>query len=525
MRSLYLVMLSAFFLYACRNESKLPGFYLSRDEIDQRIEEIIRSIAQPEITGDTINLIAFSGMHPDEKGSENFQPFINLAIQQLAENGGGWLLIPADQPLNSWLRYTKTYRIDGPVLLDSNVGILIERSVRLFFPFDPEKYLLNETGVLTRYEGTTIYSFSPLFRAFNEEDIIIRGIGDSGALPIIDGDGEKWQRWMWEGEQERSKRGLQPSYQLLKDINNNDLPVRKRHYTDSGNDYFRPEMMEFFLCKSVLVEEIKLTNSPFWCIKPVFSESCIFRNLAFDAMNVNNDGVDPVSSRNVLIENIMFGNHDDNVAIKAGRDREGRDGAIVKGTELEDIESPYIKDGRITGPCENIVIRNCNFSGHHAICIGSEMSGSVRNVYAVDNYSVKEVNMGLFIKGSRLRGGIVENVYINNMKLYHTINEVISIVPNYDRADQSPYPPLFKNIQVENVICQSSGKGILVYGWPDMPVKNVLIRNCKFSGIEQSVLIIKQSKSVVLENLFLNGTLYNENINDVDQTEKPPERI
>ena len=478
------------FIYSC-NPDINEGF-ITTEQANARIAEIVSSIAEPEIPEFTINLIEFSGKKPDSEGTINFQPYIKQAIDSLAANGGGWLHFPNTADLNSWLRYTETYRIEGPIELKSNTGLLIDRSVKLFFPFNPNKYLVDGKGVITRYEGTTIYSFSPLIRAFSAKNIAVKARGTTGDMPEIDGDGEKWQYWMWEGEKQRQQEGLQASYQLLKDVNNADVPIAERVYIDPENDFFRPEMMEFFLCENVLVDGIKIKDSPFWCIKPVFSQSCIFRNLAFDAFAVNNDGVDPESSKNILIENIMFGNHDDNIAIKAGRDKEGRDGALVAGTELENMKSEYIQNGRIKGATENVVIRNNHFYGHYAICIGSEMSGSVREVYAVDNYSVKEVNMGFFIKSSRLRGGTVENIYVNGLHLNHVKNEVISIVPNYDKANESPYPPTIRNVQVKNVTSKSSGRGILIYGWSDEPVENVLLERIEISGVKENTLQIEQ---------------------------------
>lgn len=520
--SILLLFIAGYF-FSCKQESH--PYLITDEQANARIEEIVNSIRVPKIPDYTINLIKFSGRKPDTEGTVNFYPFIKEAIDSLVARGGGWLYFPNTADPDDWLRYTETYRVEGPIELKSNTGLVIDRSVKIFFPFNPENYLVNGEGVLTRYEGTTIYSFSPLIRAFNAKNIAVKSNGTTGDLPEIDGDGEKWQLWMWEGEKRRRSEGLKASYQLLKDINNADIPIADRIYTDPENDFFRPEMMEFFLCENVLVDGIKIKDSPFWCIKPVFSQSCIFRNLVFDAFAVNNDGVDPESSKNVLIENNMFGNHDDNVAIKAGRDKEGREGALVAGTRLENIESEYIRNGRITGSTENVVIRNNHFYGHYAICIGSEMSGGVREIYAVNNYSVKEVNMGFFIKSSRLRGGTIENIYVNGLNLNHVKNEVISIVPNYDKADESPYPPVIRNIQVKNVSSESSGRGILIYGWYDEPVENVLLKNIRLSGVKDKPLQIEQSQNVKLQNVIINDEIYNKSVNNMDKGEKPPEKI
>lgn len=497
--------------------------WLTPSQADQEIENIISQIQEPTIPDRTINIIEFSGLKPDADGSIDFHPYIQPAIDSLEKMGGGWLHFAHTDGITHWLRYTKTYQVKGSINLKSNTGLLIDRSVRLFFPFDPVSYLNDGEGVLNRYEGTTIFSFAPLIRSFNQKNIAIKSNGTTGALPVIDGDGEKWQRWMWEGEMNREVRGLKHSYQLLKDVNNADVPIRERVYTDPENDFFRPETMQFYLCQNVLVDGIKIRNSPFWCVSLVFSQSAIFRNMEFDAYNVNNDGIDPESSRNVLIENIVFGNHDDNVALKAGRDKEGRDGALVEGTILENIESEYIRNGRITGPTKNIVIRNNHFSGHYAVCIGSEMSGSVRNVYAVDNVSVGSVNMGVFLKSSRLRGGIIEDVYVRGLHLNHVKNEVIAMIPNYDKADDKPFPPEFRNIHIEDVSCNSAGRGVFIHGWADKPVRDVFLKNISLKGIEdEKYLQVKQVLNVVLRNVILNGRKYNKEVSSLEEEVAPP---
>lgn len=524
-RIIVLFIFASIFTTSCKqNQSRSFGF-ISQEDANATIDSIINQIQSPEIPSDTINIMEMSGLRPDAEGTIDFHPYVAMAIDSLEKMGGGWILFPYTEGIGHWMRYEETYQIRGPIDLKSNMGLLIDRSVRLFFPFDPESYLMDGKGVLTRYEGTTIYSLSPLIRAFNAKNIAIKVRGTTGSLPVIDGDGYKWQEWMWEGEKARMARGLQASYQLLKDVNNADIPIRERVYINPDKDYFRPETMEFFLCENVLVEGVKIKRSPFWCIKPVFSNSCTFRNISFDAYCVNNDGIDPESSRNVLIEDVSFGNHDDNVAIKAGRDKEGRDGAIVEGTILEGIESEYIRDGRIGGPAENIVIRNCHFSGHYAICIGSEMSGSVRNVFEVDNVSVREVNMGVFLKSSRLRGGTIENIYINGLKLNHVKSEVVALIPNYDKADDQPYPPKFRNIQIENVSSQSSGRGIFLHGWYDKPIESVYLRNFNLKGISEIKLHIKQATNIVLEKILLNGEKYEGEREHLSEDDTPPVSI
>lgn len=520
-----LLFISIFLLLLSCNQITTKKGFITEKKANNRIDDIIGQIEEPQIPSDTINLIEFSGHEPDTEGTIDFHGYIQDAIDSLSARGGGWLRFANTGGTNDWIKYTQTYRIEGYIDIKSNVGLLIDKSIRLFFPFAPEKYLNDGEGVLTRYEGTTIHSFAPLIRSFNAENIAIKAHGQTGAIPLIDGDGEKWQRWMWEGEANRSERGLKPSYQKLKDINNQDVPIAERVYTDPESHYFRPQTMEFFLTKNVLVEGIKITRSPFWCIKPVFSESCTFRNIYFDAMVVNNDGIDPSSSKNILIENITFGNHDDNVALKAGRDKEGRDGAIVANTDLENIDSEYINDGRIGGSTENVVIRNCAFSGHYAICIGSEMSGGVREVYAVDNFSIGSVNMGVFLKSSRLRGGTIENIYVNGLHLNESRSGVVALVPNYDKADEANFPPTFRNIQIENVSCQNSEAGIRIFGWKDEPIRNVYLKSFELHNVKKDLLEINNSENIILEDVIINGKKEDKVIEEKYKDGKPPTMI
>ncbi len=505
-----------FTIFACK---------MSGERIDDRVDQIIDQIPEPSIPDQTINLVEFSGHKPDRDGTYDFRNDIQRAVDLLAEQSGGTLLFRNSTSKDDWLRYQETFRIRGPIFLRNHTKLLIEPSVRLLFEFGPEHYLQNGRPVLTRYEGTTIYSFSPCLRAFRANDIVIEGTGGSGAMPVIDGDGEKWQRWMWEGEAGRRERGVKPAYQALKDVNNQGIPVRERVYADPGNDFYRPALMQFFLCKNIRIQGIKMTNSPFWCVHPVFSENVIIRDLLFDAYVVNNDGIDPESSRNVLIENIQFGNHDDNVAIKAGRDLEGREGADITGTELQGIRSRYIQDNRLGGAAENIVIRNCIFKGHYAIAIGSEMSGGVRHVYALDNRSIQDVNMGFFIKSSRTRGGVVENVYVRDLHLNRVDKDVISMVPNYDNDTVSPYPPVFRHIRIRHVSAVSAQNGIRLYGWHDAPVENVKLQHVKIDRVEVVQLKIEQSKNVVLRDVVIDGLKKDGHYTVRDSTAGVPHQI
>ncbi len=497
------------------------------DTVEEGIRKIVEQINEPVISKNSMNLIEFCGHKPDEHGTRNFQEDIQNAIDELAEKGGGKLIIPHPNA-DSWIKQLMVYRIKGPIVLKSGVELSLHPSIKLFFEFEPESYLENGKGILGRYEGTMLYSFSPCIRAFNAENIAITFYGGNGALPVIDGDGYKWQKWSWEGDQKVMKNSETPTWQYIREVNENDVPIAEREFVDPGKDFLRPRLIEFLLCKNIKIEGVKLVNSPFWVVHPVFCESCIFRNIMFDAQVVNNDGIDPESSRNVLIENVIFDNHDDNVAVKSGMNREGREGSLIAGTELEGIDSRYINNGRIGGPSENIVVRNCVFKGHYGFCCGSDVSGGIKNVYVIDNIAPIELKMGAFFKSSRKRGGTVENVYIRNLKMNIVEADVCSIIPNYDGDVNSKFPSTFKNIHIENVAVKKAGRGIRIHGWADAPVENVTVKNVHVEELQskksKEIFLINQVKNVVLENVKLDKTFINGSFNRQDSTSVPPKQ-
>jgi polygalacturonase len=491
------------------------------DDFNQKVEAITNQITEVEIPERTINLIEYAGQAPDRAGTFDFRESIQNAIQELSAKGGGTLHFPHIAEPDAWVKLTMVYRIKGPIHLESNIELLIDHSVKLFFECAPEAYLPEGKGTLRRYEGTTLYSLSPLIYAFNKRNIRIRANKGNGALPEITGDGESWIHWSGQVKDAMETRGEAPYWDFIRAVNNADVPLRERHYTDLNRHPFRPTMMEFFHCEQVEVNGLKLSDSPFWVVHPVFSQNMAFRNIIFDAQNVNNDGFDPESSRNILIEDIIFNNHDDNVAIKAGRDKEGRDGVDISGTELEGLESDYIHNHRLGGPTEHIVFRNSTIQGHYALAIGSEMSGSVRNIYAYNCVAPIYVKTGLFIKSSRKRGGTVSDVYIRNFQINRTLLDAIALIPNYDGDTAAPYPPSFSNIYIENFRVNATENGLRLYGWPDAKTKDIYLKNVRF-GEAAAPLQYNFVENIRLERVKINGQVYNNTLSRSEANESTP---
>ncbi len=526
-RKCIFVAIATLFIISCSNKEKEGELISSKeldDKIDKNVKSIVESLPSLNFPDTTINLIEYAGFKPDKDGTHNFQPLLNKAIKDLSASGGGTIYLSHScGDRFQWVKETEVYRMDGPISMASNIRLLLDYGTKVQFVFNPRNYLDDGSGVITRWEGVSIKSFSPLIRAFNVENIAIVAADGNGAMPIIDGDGEKWGLWSWDNDRVGEYK------QVLHRLSDTDVKLADREFVDENRDYYRPYLMEFYLSKNILVEGVQLHNSPFWTVHFVFSENATVRNIIFNVQGENSDGVDPESSHNVLIENCHFNNHDDNVAIKSGRNKEGREGIDITGTELEGINSRFIIDNKIYGATENVVVRNCVFKGLHAFCIGSEVAGSVRNVYAVDNISVQSVEYALYIKSSPKRGGVVEDVYVRNMKL-NEVSMAMVLNPCYGKQDTiSNHYPLFRNIYMKDIYLEKSGRGAIeILGWPKLPIENIYLENItinKVRNVQKDEFInIRNANNVKLKNVDIEDNLFNGTFSDASGESPTPTR-
>ncbi len=506
LKNYLLIVFVACILKACNNkESSLE----MDKKIDAGIADILSRIKEPVIPNDTIILYKFAGVKPDPYGTHDFYLDIKNAIEELSKRGGGKLYFAHTMGKDEWVKTTEVYRVKGPIQLKSNIELCFDPNIKLQFEFDPASYLPDgPEGTLRRYEGTMLYSFCPLIYAFNCENIALTSTGKNGAIPIIHGDGERWVQWHSPGEKKRMAEGRTMAYKYLRKVNESGSPIKDRVFTNVNDDFFRPELFLPLMSKNILVEGIKFEESPFWMLHPVFCENVIFRDVWLDGQMVNNDGIDPEGCIDVLIENVVFNTHDDNIALKSGRDREAREGAPIEGTELEKLDSKFIKNGRIgTAKTENVVVRNCMFKNHYAFCIGSEIAAGAKNVYVVDNHAIQDVKMGIFLKSNRTRGGIIEDIYVRNFQINKvSSHDAICIISNYDGDSISPYPPKFKNIYIEGVRVKSAKRGIRIYGWHDALVENVTIKNVTIDEVEaEQSFVHNYVENLVLDQVIIEG--------------------
>lgn len=320
------------------------------------------------------NIIDFGAIHNNkEKNSSAIQKAIAVASQN-----GGTVLIPPGE----WL--TKK------IHLKSNINLHISKGATLLFSEDPQDYL---PAVISSWEGLECYNYSPLIYAFDLKNVAITGHG------TIKANNDIWKNWF-----PRPKSHME-SIKNLYNWAQDEVPVYERNMVNDSSN-LRPQFIQFNRCENVLIENIKIRNSPFWTIHLYLSKNIIVRKVDIYAHGHNNDGIDPEMSQNILIENCHFDQGDDAIAIKSGRNPEG---------------------WRLKTPSKNIVIRNCIMkNGHQLLAIGSELSGGIENIL-VENCEAgegKKLMHLLFIKTNERMGGYVKNIHFKNIKA-HTLQDGI----------------------------------------------------------------------------------------------------
>ena len=433
-------------------------------------DKILAQIEKPVFNDHTVNILDFGAKSGDKT---NNSAAINRAIKVCHDDGGGIVVVPEGT------FYT------GAIHLLSNVNLHINEGAKLLFSIDPKDYL---PLVYTRWEGIDCYNYSPLIYAIDQENIAITGKG------LLQGNSSTDDWWIWKGQSAYGwKKGdssqLMPHARpALDKANDAGTPVTERQM---GEGFFlRPQFINFVRCKRVLIEDVTIENSPFWVIHPMFCESVTVKGLHINSLGPNNDGCDPESCKNMLIEGCYFNTGDDCIAIKSGRNRDGIEANI---------------------PSENIVVRNCMMeNGHGGVVIGSEISGGARNVF-VENCKMDspELDRAIRIKTNSNRGGVVENMYIRNIEVGKVREAVLRINCNYDvrREGLGTFFPLVRNINLSGITCESSKYGALLQGIEGQDcIDNIRISNSKFDGVSKGNEI-EFAKNIVFDNVYINGEL------------------
>jgi len=371
---------------------------------------------------------------------------IAKAIAEANRIGGGIVIIPEGK----WLT--------GQVHLKSNVDLHLMKGAVLTFSDDPADYL---PAVHSSWEGLECYNYSPLIYAYQCKNIAITGQGEIKAVMTI------WNKWANRTRPRAHMNSLKRLYYLSAE----NTPVEERlMVNDSSN--LRPQFIQFNRSENILLEGIKITNSPFWTIHLYLSKDVVVRNLNVYAHGHNNDGIDPEMSQNVLIENCVFDQGDDAIAIKSGRNQEG---------------------WRIKIPSKNIVIRNCTVkNGHQLLALGSELSGGIENVFVTDCKVLKRAKMFhlVFIKTNERMGGYVKNIHVSNVTGGKMEFGVLGIETDvlYQWRDLVPtierkLTPI-EDIYMDNIKASNVKFVTRILGQKELPVENVFLRNVSADTIQ-----------------------------------------
>ena len=437
------------------------------EEEYKRIEQSIKAPTFPEKDF----LITKYGAKTTNSAAQN-QKAINKAIAACSKKGGGRVIVPSG-----------TF-VTGAITLLSHVNLVVEKDAVLKFAFEPDLYPI----VPTRWEGIDCRNLSPCIYAYKQTDIAVTGEG------TIDGSGANDTWWPWNGnprfgfkEGMISQRGGSRA-RLLKNAEDG-VPMDQRIFTKE--DGLRPQLINFYLCENILMENLTLLNSPFWVIHPLLSKNITVRGMKIINDGPNGDGCDPESCDGVLIENCFFNTGDDCIAIKSGRNNDGR---------LWDK------------PSENIIIRNCEMkNGHGGVVIGSEISGGCRNVYAENNVmDSPELERVVRIKTNTCRGGVIENINARNIKVGVCKESVLKINLDYEPKEICcrGFVPTVRNVNIENITCEKSKYGVQIIALDSVcNVYDINVKDCHFNGVKDGNYSKGQTRDVRFDNLFINGSL------------------
>ena len=412
------------------------------------VDEILNRINEPVFKNTEYNITKYGAKTDGKLNTKAIQKAIDVCHKK----GGGKVIVPQGE------FYT------GPLTLKSNVNLHLEEGAVLKFSNNPDDYM---QFVQTRWEGMDCINFHPLIYAYEQENIAVTGKG------VLDGQADEESWWYMKGRDEYGwKEGLNSQehgggrdrlMQMVKD----EVPVEKRIMTK--DDCLRPQFINPTKCKNVLIDGVKIIRAPFWVIHPLFSTNVIVRGVSVKSHGPNNDGCDPESCTDVLIEQCTFDTGDDCIAIKSGRNNDGRNSGKAS---------------------ENIIVRDCNMKdGHGGVVIGSEISAGCKNVF-VENCEMDSPNLDrvIRIKSNTVRGGEIENLYVRNIKVGQCKEAVFRVEFKYEKKDgKGPYFPALKNVELKNVVCQKSKYGVFIEGIDEgIRVSDVKFVDCTFNNIEQT---------------------------------------
>jgi polygalacturonase len=436
------------------------AFQARQEDLWSTAADILRRIKDPVFPARDVNVTAH-GAKGD--GAFDCTPAIRAAIDACHKAGGGRVVVPAGRFLT------------GAIRLRSNVNLHLLEGATLAFRPEAELYL---PLVLTRFEGMELMNYSPFIYALDETNVGITGRG------TLDGQANAQQWWSW-------RAGQGPSRTLLHQMVADNVPPEKRVFGDLASK-LRVNFIQPYRCQNVIIEGVRIINSPMWEVNPVLCTNVTIRGLNINSHGPNNDGADPESCRDVLIERCTFDTGDDCIALKSGRNNDGR---------------------RIGRPIENVIIRDCDMKdGHGGVTIGSEISGGARNIFAERcRMDSPELDRALRFKNNAARGGLIERIAMRDVTVGQVAEAVVAADFFYEEGRNGTFTPILRDVDVRNVTSKKSKHAFLLRGFAESPIENVRVTDCTFDGVEQPDRL-EGVKGLVLTNVRVNGQLRNETL-------------
>lgn len=412
------------------------------------------------------------------------------AISDLSGKGGGHLVVPE----GIWLT--------GPITLLSGVDLHLEENAMIVFDPNQDLYPI----INTNFEGLDMRRCVSPINATGQKNISITGKG------IIDGSGDKWREVKKNNAPPKVWKNVVKSGGVVNPEGTVWFPDEgyMKARATSGNfnkpaesldeneikTFLRPVMVSIKECENVLLEGCTFQNSPAWNIHPLFSKNLIIKdiNVRNSYWATNGDGIDIDACENVILSGASFDVGDDAICIKSGKDEDGREHGI---------------------PCKNLIIDRCIvYHGHGGFVVGSEMSGGVENIKVSRNVYIG-TDVGLRFKSTRGRGGVVKNIWIEDIKMKDIVANAVIFNLFYagksateKSGDEAYVEPIYKadittpefcGIHFEDILCSGAASAIFINGLPEKPVRDLTFKDVKITA--QKGIEVNNGKDISFQNV------------------------
>jgi unsaturated rhamnogalacturonyl hydrolase len=408
-----------------------------------RLPELLARIKAPEFPARGFVITDFGAK---AGGEVDCTKGIRDAIAACHTAGGGRVIVPPGIFLT------------GAIELLGGVNLEVSEGATLQFTADPGAYL---PVVATRWEGVECINYSSLIRAENVENVAVTGSG------ILDGGASSDNWWGW-AHKSNGVSPATPDTQALNLMGEHGVPVSERRF--GAGHKLRPNFIEFQGCRNVLVSGVTIQRSPMWEIHPVLCSNVTILDVRIASHGPNNDGCDPESCRDVLIEGCTFDTGDDCISIKSGRNADGR---------------------RVGVPVENIVVRHCAMKdGHAGVAIGSEISGGCQGVYIEDCLmDSPHLDRALRIKSNAMRGGTISQVFMRRCHVGHVSEALLTIDLLYEEGARGAFPPSVTDVDIEDVTATAAERVLFIKGFPAATIDRIRLARCVIEGVQQPDVI------------------------------------